>query len=161
MGRGKVTWFNKFFNRRNDAEYKLIKSEIPFSTLTRWYLYDLSLEDPNELAVALGLNPVSDEGDEKEVEDSAIRLARLDAMLPYLDIISELNAKIITTTQLLELGKEGSTDDLENDVAIMKDLYHVVGFSALVSAFSSGMELGILYPNATSIGSFFKEVKDE
>jgi hypothetical protein len=161
MGRSKVNWLGKFFKRREDDEYKVIKSEIPFSTLTRWYLYDLSLEDPNELAVALGLNPVSDEGDEKETEDSALRLERLDALLPYLDIISELNAKIITTTQLLELGKKGDIDDLEDDVAIMKDLYHVVGFSALVSAFSSGMELGILYPNATSIGSFFKEIKDE
>ena len=131
-----MSWMKKFFNRGGGEDYEIIKNEIPFSTLTRWYLYDMSIPDANEIGVKLGLTPVSDEGDEKEEEDSAIRLDSLDNLLPYLDIISELNAKIITTSQLHELSKEKIIDEeLEGDVALMRDLYHAVGFSALVSAF--------------------------
>jgi hypothetical protein len=157
-----MSWMKRFFNRGSGEEYEIIKNEIPFSTLTRWYLYDMSIPDTNDIAVALGLNPVSDEGHEKEEEDSEIRLASLDTLIPYLDIISELNAKIITTSQLYELGKEKAIDqEMENDVRLMRDLYHAVGFSALVSAFSSAIELGIIYPNAVNVGSFFKEYDDE
>ena len=39
---------------------------IPFTTLIRWYLYDLEVENPNKIAELLGLTPISQEGEEKE-----------------------------------------------------------------------------------------------
>lgn len=157
-----MNWLNRFFNKNNNDNYQIIKNEIPFSTLTRWYLYDLSIPDPNDIAVELGLNPVSDEGHDMEEQDSEKRLEELEPLLPYLDILSELNAKIITNMQLSELKKHRDIDiELENDAEVMQDLYYAVGFSALVSAFSSALELGIIYPNAIGVGSVFKEHEDE
>ena len=157
-----MSWLSRFFSRRQDDDYETFKSEVPFSTLTRWYLYDMSMPEPNELAVSLGLTPVSDEGEEKEEEDSEERLAELQGFIPYLDIISELNAKIITIAQLNDLKKNKDVDEeIEQDVMIMRDLYHAVGFSALISAFSFGLKLGIIHPGATGTGSFVKEYNDE
>lgn len=153
-----MTWFNVFRSRKHEENDK---TEVPFSTIMRWALYDLAVESPNEVAVLLGLTPVSDEGDEKEEEDSHLRLAELEDLLPFIDIISELNAKIISSVQRREFKEtEGIRVD-SKDMSLMEDFYKTVGFSALVSAFSTAIELGIIHPHAVSTGSLFKEIDDE
>jgi len=80
-----MNWFRRIFESFSP---EIEKKEIPFSTITRWSLYDLSVEYPNEIAVLLGLNPVSEEGDKKEAEDSEDRLEYVEDLLPFMDIIS-------------------------------------------------------------------------
>lgn len=145
-----MRWLRRLFQRE---EHIFERSEVPFSTIMRWSLYDLSVESPNEIAVLLGLSPVSDEGHQKEEEDSESRLENLDEMLPFMDIISELNAKIVVATQIRDAEMEISPDEVE----IMTSLYKAVSFSALVSAFSSGIHLGMIHTNALLTGSAYKE----
>ena len=145
-----MRWLRRLFQRE---EHIFERSEVPFSTIMRWSLYDLSVESPNEIAVLLGLSPVSDEGHQKEEEDSESRLEDLDEMLPFMDIISELNAKIVVATQIRDAEMEISPDEVE----IMTSLYKAVSFSALVSAFSSGIHLGMIHTNALLTGSAYKE----
>ena len=152
-----MNWFRRKFNRE---AYEIRKTEIPFSTITRWSLYDLSVEDPNEIAVTLGLNPVSEEGNQKEEDDSSIRLEELDSLLPFMDIISELNAKIIVAVQRRDMLKEGliEKEELgEEELMHMTEFYKSIGFSALVTAFSSGINLDIIYASALGTGEIYKE----
>jgi hypothetical protein len=152
-----MNWFRRKFN--ND-KYKVKKEEIPFSTITRWSLYDLSVEEPNEIAVTLGLNPVSEEGNQKEEDDSSIRLEELNALFPFMDIISELNAKIIVAVQRRDMLKEGLIEDKEmgdEEIMHMTDFYKSIGFSALVTAFSSGINLDIIHSVAIGTGETYKE----
>jgi len=136
------------------------KTEIPFSTITRWSLYDLSVDNPNQISALLGLTPVSEEGDRKEVEDSEDRLERIDELVPFIDIISELNAKIIVAVQMRDMKNEGvvSAGDFDHDdLEHMTEFYKSIGFSALVTAFSSGTELDIIHTHALSTGQYYKE----
>ena len=158
MGRGKIGLFDRF--RRDNHENHV--SEVPISTIQRWYLYDLSIPNPNEIAVSFGLNPVSDEGHSKEVEDSEERLALIHPYIPYFDIISDINAKAIMNVQLAAMDTDKPEyEQMKEDVEIMQDLYQAIGFSALVSAFSSGFDLGVILPGADGIGSYYKEYEDE
>ena len=152
----------KWFKRK--PRYTIQNKEIPFSTITRWSLYDLSVEYPNEISVLLGLNPVSEEGERKEIRDSEDRLESLDELLPFIDIISELNAKIIVAVQMRDMTKEGLADKEDfgpEEVEHMTEFYKAIGFSSLVTAFSSGIELDIIHPSALSTGEYYKEEKYE
>jgi len=62
-----VKWLRRLFNR---DEYVVRRVDIPVSTIVRWYMYDTSLYDENDLAELIGLNRVSQEGHVKEQEDS-------------------------------------------------------------------------------------------
>ena len=152
-----MNWFSRKFSKNR---YQIKKEEIPFSTITRWSLYDLSVEEPNEIAVTLGLNPVSEEGNQKEEDDSSIRLAELDVLLPFMDIISELNAKIIVAVQRRDMLKEGLIEDEElgdEEIMHMTEFYKSIGFSALVTAFSAGINLDIIHASAIGTGETYKE----
>ena len=48
-----MTWFDRFFNR--EAEVSIETTNIPYSTLARWSLYDLELENPNAIGAAMGI----------------------------------------------------------------------------------------------------------
>lgn len=148
-----MSWFNNFFRKEEPIQ----RSEIPFSTIMRWALYDLSIEEPNEIAVILGLSPVSDEGHQKEEDDSEERLKAVDELLPFIDIISELNAKIVVATQ----ARDSEMKITEEDLDLMTGLYKLVSFSALVSAFSSGIQLDMIHTHALLTGSVYKEDNEQ
>jgi len=153
-----MRWFDKFFSKDEHLHTQL---EIPFSTITRWSLYDLSIDNPNQIALLLGLNPVSKEGEEKELEDSYKRLAALDELLPFIDVISDLNARIIVGTQQREFDEEFEKSISDDELDAMTDFYKAIGFSALVTAFSSGIELDILHTHALKLSTTYKEEEDE
>jgi sugar phosphate isomerase/epimerase len=153
-----MNFFDRLF-RRSTHEHTNV--EVPFSTITRWGLYDLSITNPNEIAVLLGLTPVSEEGNKKEIEDSHIRLAALDDLLPYIDIVSELNAKVIVATQMREFADDFEEHVDEEELDSMNEFYKAVSFSALVTAFSVGIELDIFHTHALSLGSVYKEENEQ
>jgi len=144
-----MSWFNRFFNR--DDEVYVETTKIPFSTLARWSLYDLELESPNQIGVAMGLNPVSDEGDEKEREDSADRIAAINHLAPFLDMVSDLNGTILTISQLNLIKKSGLIADEpeEEDIEALAGFFKTISISALIIAFSSAVHLGMIESNVT------------
>ena len=144
-----MTWFDRFFNR--EAEVSIETTNIPYSTLARWSLYDLELENPNAIGAAMGLNPVSEEGDEKEREDSANRIAVINHLAPFLDMVSDLNGTILTLSQINTIKDSGLLpEEVEDeDIEALAAFFKTISISALIIAFSSAMHLGMIESNVT------------
>ena len=134
------------FWKRNDPEPESFSTSIPMAVIARWYFYDAGLEEPNKLADLVGMMPVSLEGDAKEEEDSDERLIRVAPLLPFIETITEINARSITELQIDHYITNGQLDpnELTEEKAHIEELYRQVGHSALVAAFASGLELGII-----------------
>lgn len=137
--------------------------ELPMSTLFRWYCYDLKVENPNRIAEAYGLTPISDEGEQMEKKDSLMRTIKLMPYLPFLETMSEINAMVIAESQnqgLMELLKD-STDTSEEELEELMDkiinIYKALTMSGLIAAFSSALELGLV---SNEIGWFTTKETD-
>ena len=115
---------------------------IPLSTMARWYIYDSNAENPNELAVSLGLNPISEDGEELERRDSSLRGDSLTHYLPFISIMSDINAQATTLLALknMDLDPDMTGPAAEN----MRLHYHGVSYGAIYAAFSAGLSLGII-----------------
>lgn len=152
-----MSWFDRF--KRSKEEIHTETRDLPVSTLVRWFLYDTDIAEPNQVVSFLGLNPVSEEGDLKEIEDSDERLFAIADIFPYLDTIAEITANSIVAAQLSEAGEEHAE---EAPLHIMIPLYKLIAQSALVSGFASAVELGILQKDTVTALSFIdREDYDE
>lgn len=149
-----MNWFRRLFQKEEHEHYT---ATIPFSTITRWALYDIGVDSPNEIAILMGLNPVSDEGNDKEIEDSMARLEEVEPLLPFIDVIAELTAVIIASEQAT------TTEDVvdEEDIEHLILLYKAIGASALINAFSAGLQLDIFHAHTLRLSTIDKEENDE
>jgi hypothetical protein len=101
------------FWKRNNPEPESFSTSIPMAVIARWYFYDAGLEEPNKLADLVGMMPVSLEGDAKEEEDSDERLIRVAPLLPFIETITEINARSITELQFDHYITSGQLDPNE------------------------------------------------
>lgn len=150
-----------WFKRKQEDEKDAIG--IPIRTIIRWCLYDLSIHNPNQIAVSMGLSPVSEEGDEKEVEDSNLRLSAMYDLLPYVEMMSDIAAKVCTAAQIRELEEVVNLEELElteESLERLVEAQKAVAFSAITAALSSGIELGIIQTNVSHIHSWKQESHD-
>lgn len=149
-----MSFLNRWFRKHKEEPFdiEIIKKDIPITTLTRWYIYDTELAEPNDVANLLGMTNVSEEGNEKEREDSDTRLENIDYLLPYLDIIAKIGADVITSIQVKEITDKNPDDkeEIEREVGTMSVLYRVIGMAAIIGAFSTAMELGLIKPGELS-----------
>jgi len=145
MGRSQVSWFSKFFKK--DIEYQTIQTDIPMTTIMRWYLYDTELVEPNELAEDIGLSLVSEEGDVKEKEDSNNRISEILHVIPYLETISNISANVLVSLHLKELEENnpGALEEFDAEISNMITVYKAVALSTLIGAFSIGAELDLFH----------------
>jgi hypothetical protein len=153
--------FNKKDKEEPDElpEAELSAKLIPATTLARWYLYDVEVENPNEVAKLLGLYPVSQEGEGKEKEDSESRMEALKPLLPFLANMSDLNGKIMSSIQLdyFKSNVKDLPEHMTSNLEMMAKVYSQVSFAALLSGFSAAIELGLVDPGWV-ISSEFVEV---
>lgn len=138
----------KFWKRNNPIRVvaEITQEAVPLSTLIRWYCYDLEIEDVNGLVKEFDLMPVSEEGEDFEVNTSNDRMEAVYPLFPFIDMMAAINAKAISTIQLQDFKEEGLISD-EVDPEIMESMYRQISFAALVSAFSSAIELGLVNKN--------------
>lgn len=131
-----------FDNSRDDMEL----SKVPLTTLYRWYMYDMNDESPNAHLGIFDITPVSEEGDQKEREESEARTDRLDSLLPFINLYSNMNAQYIFEMQKQDLIQSGaiSSEKLDEEHASLKKLYKQITFSGLLTMLSSAIELGLL-----------------
>ena len=117
-------------------------SAVPLTTLARWYVYDLDVEEANKLAVSLDLSPVSQEGDEKERQDSEERVDRIRGMIPFFNTMSEINARVVFQVQKDNLPSEMKSflDKDSEELAQRGRFYESMSFEAILSAFSTAAE---------------------
>jgi hypothetical protein len=138
-----MAWF------RRRPKYEVVSTEVPMSTILRWYLYDTGLDDANKLAEFVGLNKVSAEGDAKEQEDSDIRVSRIMELMPYIDALSDISAD---TMVALHRSNGKGADLTPEETASSKIIYKAVSMSSLIGALSIGINIGILDSGALSSG---------
>lgn len=140
-------WFRRL-KKEEPLEVEFITKDVPLSTIARWFIYDTELDEPNTVAHLLGMNTVSEEGDEKERQDSDTRLENIDYLLPFLDAVANINSDVITNIQVNEIMSKDPDNEVEinRELNTMHVLYKVIGMSAIVGAFSTAMELGLITP---------------
>lgn len=133
-------------NRPDGDDDEWVSKAIPITTLARWYMYDVDVKDANKLAVALDLTPVSEEGDEKERQDSDVRIRRVEGVMEFINTMAEINAKAVLQVQMAELPPELQAF-LKSGPAELEQLlkfYESMSFAAILTSFSSAAELGII-----------------
>lgn len=136
----------------SDGEYL---SKIPLTTLYRWFMYDIHTENPNEHVDIFKITTVSEEGDEKEQEESHLRMGNIQGLLPLMNLYSTMTAQYVFEMQKREIIGDVSPDiqeKLEKDSNKMKQFYKLISLSALMTMLSSAIELGIL----STEGSFIE-----
>ena len=155
-----MRWLRRLFNRE---EYVVHRVDVPVSTIVRWYMYDTSLYDENDLAELIGLSRVSQEGNAKEQEDSDNRLEAIEQYMPFLDQMADISANILTTIQLKEISDSEYLTSLAEEMPteIMHSLFKAVALSTLIGTFSIGTNLQIINPTSVPTGFIKMEDIDE
>lgn len=150
----------KFWQKKDDLEFFIDTSGVPASTLLRWALYDTGIPDPNKYALALGFNPISKEGEEMELRESTLRMARLDPYIDFIELVSSINGEILAETfsSILEkLDIEVTDKDLIEGREMLSELYAGVALSCIIPAFSAALHLGIM----VNPGAYVMEADNE
>jgi hypothetical protein len=142
-----MKWFRKRKKKHNNRKIHVALDRnniIPLTTLARWYLYDTDLEEPNKVAPKLGMSLVSEEGHEKEMQDSDKRIDKIFSLYPFIGAIADINARAVAATQVMHMEDYNGGTELSDSEAIISELYRVIGHAAITSAFSTAVELGIV-----------------
>lgn len=156
-----MSFFDRF--KKKDDNYEIFTRDIPLSTILRWYIYDTELGEPNDVVEVMGLNRASQEGDEKEREDSEVRLDNIGYLMPYLDSMADIAADVITAVQVDEINKDNpdNSEEIERELNTMRVLYKIVSLSAIMGAFASAMEIGLIEPGDIQKTEWENRVLDE
>jgi hypothetical protein len=141
-----------WFNRKHKHEHRTHSSAVPLSTVFRWYLYDtalVELNEVNDMAEALGLSRISSEGEDMELQESELRVAELDALLPFLESMADMSAQLLTAVHIKGAIEQGTADDddLEASAEKINIVYKAIALSTLVGTFSSAIYLGLVNHN--------------
>ena len=140
---------------------------IPMSTLLRWYIYDMQCVNPEGLAAKLGLPFISQEGVEKEEEDSQLRMDRVLAYENFAMGMAEISAEVINTIHaeglegaIREAFPDASDEEVEH-IKASRDEQSVfleqVGFAACLYMLSVGFDVGLFAPGPAISGGITHE----
>jgi len=148
-----------FPNSDNDGYYKMQK--MPITTLYRWFLYDITGEDAKKSFKLFNLSSVSEEGNEKELEDSELRLTEISPLLPIVKMYADISATYTYDIQKEELLKaKGVTPSmLESSSKSLKEFYSSMVFNGLLAMLSAAVELELIELHGTFTG--ISETDDE
>jgi len=148
-------WFRR---RKHEHQEEIFTSEIPLTTMVRWFINDIGYGD-DAIDDLIGLSPISEEGATKEAQDSESRLEELDPLLPFIDFISEASANVLATIALNGKDDEDSPidEDMEEVAEMLGHLYRSVSLSAIIGAFSIASALGLIH--ITALTSDVREMK--
>ena len=149
-----MSW--KFWKKEQpESEPETMVRSIPFSTVYRWYCYDIHLENLDSLDSNMGLIPISEDAKDMEVAESLERLDAIAPLMPFLEIMSNLNATVLSESTMrkvfLSSGVENDSDEMDHIMDAMEALQAFVSHSALIAAFSSATALGLITVKETLI----------
>ena len=123
------------------------QSKVPLTTLYRWFMYDIGTENPNSHVDIFNISPVSEEGNEKEEEESKLRTRNISELVPFINLYATMTAQYVFEMQKREVIGEVSPEmaaKLEKDSDKMKQFYKLISISSLLTMLSSAIELGLL-----------------
>ena len=130
-----MRWFRK---RKNRFHFHSVS--IP--ALIRQSIYDTMLNDPRDIAVAMGLPPISEEVSEMEERASDERIGRISVLIPFISSHSDIAANIVSSAYVLDSDRieDVSAEELEE----LTKLFKLVALSATVSGISTLVDLGLV-----------------
>lgn len=136
-------WWNR---KREKEDIEIIRKDIPVTDIARWFIYDTGVGDPTEMANILGMNPDSEEGQEKQEEDSEARLSQIAYLMPFIDLMADIVADSVTGVQIQKVKEENPDDaeEIERESTSMHLMYKVLGMTSIIGAFSAAMEIGLI-----------------
>lgn len=146
-----------WFRRKKEQEVTIYTSEVPVSTMVRWFIHDVGYGEDG-VDDLIGLPPVSDEGLTKEIQDSEERLEELGPLISYIESMSGIAGNVLSTIAVLSSVDEEDTavdEELEEVLELISELYKSVAFSSILGAFSIAEALGLI-----SINAITSEVED-
>lgn len=148
-----MSW--KFWKKEPKIEIEVTTQAVPYSTLYRWFCYDVGVSNLNELDTEVGLVPISDELKEMEERESDLRLNTIQSLLPFIDGMAELSSMVFVQTQMRELiqatGATVDEEELDKMLTTMSMIQKLAAFASIVGAFSSAAALGIISVSDTEI----------
>lgn len=118
--------------------------QVPLSALIRQVIYDTMLMPAEDIAVSMGLPPISDEVSEMEERASQSRLMKMGKLLPFIDSHADLCAKISTAAYLLESTEDEVSALGNREAEQLHDLFRLVSLSSAVSCVSTLFSLGLI-----------------
>ena len=144
-----------WFKRRKDEDefdeledFEVYSSEVPLTNLLRWFINDTG-QNKFKVDELLGLPPISDEGAEKEAQDSVLRLNEIQPMVPFMDFISDA-ASMVFSTVGSSLAESMDEDEREEMEEVLESLYKSIALNAVIGAFSIANALGMIHITAFS-----------
>ena|GEM_PF-3560095 len=134
-----------FWKRPKNEPTRGVIETMPMAALFRWYCYDLSIDNVHELSLSLGLTPISKEAEESELSASNARLGQLKSLFPFLDMIAQINAGVMSEQQKSVIDNLSLNDEqVKKLLDMFKENFYGISLAALVSAFSSGLALKLI-----------------
>ena len=126
---------------------------VQFSTLYRWYCYDVGVKDLDKLDTDVGLTPISDDAKEMELRESDERMLRIAHLMPFLEGMAEITSVVFVESQFKHILEREDTELSDEEIAMFMELMGMfqktLALGALVGAFSAAASLGIIdVPNS-------------
>ena len=146
-----------WFRRKKESEVTVYTSEVPVSTMVRWFIHDVGYGEDG-VDDLIGLPRVSEEGLTKEVQDSDERLEELDPLVSYIESMSKIAGNVLSTIAVLSSVDDEDApvdEELEEVLELINELYTSIAFSSILGAFSIAEALGLI-----SINAITSEVED-
>jgi len=139
------------FKRKKKVREQVKINHIPLPVLIRQVIYDSMLMPAEEIAIAMGLPPISDEVAEMEEQASEERLEKFSQLIPFIDSHADIASKIATSAYMLE---DAESDSLEKfgieDVENIGKLFRLVALSASLSCVSTLINMGLIESRFTN-----------
>lgn len=152
-----INWFRRNKKEEEFEEFDIYGSEVPLTTLLRWFIYDTGHGGQN-VDELVGLVPMSEEGVEKESEDSTKRVEEIQAIVPYMDFISDA-ASLVFSSIGASMEDDISEEQREEIEEVLGNLYKSIALHSVIGAFSIANALGLI--NITAYSSKLSTAGDD
>lgn len=129
------------FRRRKKKE--VIIKYVSAQVLIRNIIYDSMTKNPEAVAQALGLSPVSEEVSEMEHRASETRLDPLHHLLPILESHAEIAGKVAAVNYAMnsDINEEELTDEV---LDAMAGMFRYVSLTACLSLLTQLVEMDLI-----------------
>lgn len=134
----------RFFKKKPINLFRMPRVPESPQILIRQLIYDSGYPDPEAIASALGLSPLSEEVSSMEARASLERFATIMDFLPFISAQSDLSAKISAHAYALSFADTGREPPPREELDEMSQMFNVVASSAVVSCFAYLTSIGAL-----------------
>lgn len=134
----------RFFKKKPINLFRMPMVPESPQILIRQLIYDSGYPDPEAIASALGLSPLSEEVSDMETKASLERFVTIVDILPFISAQSDLSAKISAQAYALSFAEMGMEEPPHGEIDEMSHMFQVVASSAVVSCFAYLTSIGAL-----------------